>query len=131
MRNGSIIMLLPLEPESIDPFNTDVEDGWLEKIFAIAKERVPLLKNCSIDKESSVAGLYEMSPDEHLVLGKAPGIGNFYLANGSSGHGVMHSPAIGQLIAEMAAGEKSSIDISVLNPSRFNQGRLIESIPFF
>jgi sarcosine oxidase subunit beta len=64
-------------------------------------------------------------------LGKAPGIGNFYLANGSSGHGVMHSPAIGQLIAEMAAGEKSSIDISVLNPSRFNQGRLIESIPFF
>jgi len=131
MRDGNLIMLLPLEPENNEPFNTDVENRWLENVLNIAKERIPKLQNCSIDKENSLAGLYEMSPDEHILLGLAPRLENFYLAGGSSGHGVMHSPAIGQLMAELIAGEKPSIDISSLKPSRFNESKYIKSIPFF
>ena len=42
-----------------------------------------------------------MSPDHHAILGAGPGLANFWLINGSSGHGVMHAPALGQLLAEM------------------------------
>jgi sarcosine oxidase, subunit beta len=64
-----------------------------------------------------------MTPDKHSILGRAPDVENFYLANGSSGHGVMHSPALGQLLAEiMLDGAASSLDIHALRPTRFDEG---------
>lgn len=131
IRDGKLILLLPAEPENNNPFDTTVEDSWLEKVFHIGKERIPALKNCHIDKESSWAGLYEMSPDEHVLLGLCSGLENFYLACGSSGHGVMHSPAIGQLLAELILNKKTSVDVSALSPARFNEGKEIKSIEFF
>jgi sarcosine oxidase subunit beta len=70
-----------------------------------------------------------MSPDQHVLVGLAPKLDNLWLINGSSGHGVMHSPALGQLVAEMILdGEAKAIDVSVLRPSRFTEG---EAIPEF
>jgi sarcosine oxidase subunit beta len=63
-----------------------------------------------------------MSPDKHALLGLAPGLENLWLANGSSGHGVMHSPALGLLLAEMIAGRPPSLDVHALRPSRFAEG---------
>ena len=64
-----------------------------------------------------------MSPDRHALLGRAAGVENFYLANGSSGHGVMHAPALGQLLAEMILdGEAHALDVRALRPSRFAEG---------
>ena len=61
-----------------------------------------------------------MSPDGHALVGRAPQVENLYLANGSSGHGVMHAPALGQLLAEIIAnGAASTLDTHVLRPSRF------------
>jgi sarcosine oxidase, subunit beta len=131
MRDGYLILLRPCEPENTEDFNMEVEESWLEKTFNIGLGRIPALKNCSVDKANSWAGLYEMSPDEHILLGSASGLNNFYLANGSSGHGVMHSPAIGQLMAELIMDKNTSIDITRLSPNRFNQGKPISSIEFF
>jgi len=131
MRDEKLLLLLPDEREEEKNFNTDVEDDWLEKVFAIAKERVPLLSNHKIDKKKSWAGLYEMSPDEHLILGKSDEIENLYFANGSSGHGVMHSPAIGKLLSESINGDETTIDISELSHSRFRNKKEIESIKLF
>ncbi len=132
MRDGNLILLLPDEPVSKEPFSTEVEDKWLDKVFAIAKDKIPCLQNCRVDKAASWAGLYEMSPDEHVMLGLAVGKNNFYLANGSSGHGVMHSPAIGQLLAEIILdGKSKSIDTHELSPARFKQNKPIQSINFF
>jgi glycine/D-amino acid oxidase-like deaminating enzyme len=65
-----------------------------------------------------------MSPDRHALLGPAPGCNNLYLINGSSGHGVMHAPALGQLLAEiMSDGVASSLDVGALRPSRFLEGK--------
>ena len=73
--------------------------------------------------ERSWAGLYEISPDLHVLLGPARGCPSLLLANGSSGHGVMHAPAIGQLIAEIAThGRALALDITALRPSRFVEG---------
>ncbi len=132
MRDGALLLLLPANNEITNPYDTTVEDGWLNKIDNISKRLIPRLASCSIDKQNSWAGLYEMSPDEHVLLGLAPGVENFYLANGSSGHGVMHSPAIGQLLAEIIIdGKAKTIDSHSLRPSRFIEGEPIDSIKFF
>ena len=63
-----------------------------------------------------------MSPDGHAIVGVAPGVPNLYLANGSSGHGVMHAPALGRLVAELIVdGAARSLDIDALRPDRFAQ----------
>ena len=64
-----------------------------------------------------------MSPDRHALLGPAPGCHNLFLINGSSGHGVMHAPALGQLLAEIISdGKATTLDVRVLRPSRFLEG---------
>ena len=69
------------------------------------------------------AGLYEMSPDRHALLGRAQGFDDLYLANGSSGHGVMHAPALGQLLSEIILdGAAQTLDVRALRPSRFAEG---------
>jgi len=129
MRDGHLILLMPDEPENNNDLN--VESQWLERVFAVGKQKIPALNNYSIDTAASWAGYYEMSPDEHLILGRAESLNNFYFANGSSGHGVMHSPAIGELLANIICGKKNEIDTDILSPKRFSSGKPIEQIQFF
>ena len=124
-RDKRVLLLWPDEP----PAGFDATfDGsaWLRRVLAFANARVPCLRDVPIDPAACWAGLYEMSPDHHAILGRAPAIENLYLANGSSGHGVMHAPAIGQLIAELIVDGRTSIDIEPLRPSRFAEGKAIQ-----
>jgi sarcosine oxidase subunit beta len=120
VRDGRVMLLWPDQPDLSDPFDVGVEDAWIASVFEKARSRVPCLSRTTIDRERCWAGLYEMSPDVHALLGKATGVDNFYLANGSSGHGVMHAPALGQLLVEIIAdGAASTLDARALRPSRF------------
>jgi sarcosine oxidase subunit beta len=50
----------------------------------------------------------------------------FFFANGFSGHGVMHAPATGKILSDLIlCGRTNLIDASLLNFSRFAQGRTI------
>lgn len=131
IRDGHIILLMPAPPEGPDPFSTEPEPGWLNKVFEAAKDKIPVMCNAAIDHNNSWAGLYEMSPDEHVMLGKTPGFNNFYMACGSSGHGVMHSPALGELLSQTITGINTTIDVTSLDPARFENGNPIEQIHFF
>jgi sarcosine oxidase subunit beta len=123
VRDGRVLLLWPDEPDVADPFDTTLSDTWLGTVVEIARSRVPCLSQTSIDRERCWAGLYEMSPDGHALLGRAPEIENLYLANGSSGHGVMHAPALGQLLAEVIVdGAAHTLDTHALRPSRFAEG---------
>jgi sarcosine oxidase subunit beta len=107
------------------PFDTSVEPSWLSDVTALAHLRVPALRNVPIDPPACWAGLYEMSPDKHAILGPTPGVPNLYLINGSSGHGVMHAPALGQLLTEIFCdGRAITLDAAPLAPERFGAGRL-------
>jgi sarcosine oxidase subunit beta len=120
VRDGRVMLLWPDEPNVSDPFDQSVEEAWIESVYERARACVPCLARASIDREECWAGLYEMSPDGHALLGRAPRVDNFYLANGSSGHGVMHAPALGQLLAEIITdGAASTLDAHALRPSRF------------
>lgn len=108
-----------------DPFDTrfdrELDGPWLEGLLARVRDRAPGIAAAEIDLGACWAGLYEVSPDKLAILGKAPGLENFYLANGSSGHGVMHAPALGQLMAEMILDGATSLDVTPLRPSRFSE----------
>jgi sarcosine oxidase subunit beta len=124
VRDGRVLLLWPSEEPWPDPFDTAFDPRWLDGLIERAHARVPCLRQGRLDRERCWAGLYEMSPDQHALLGPAPGIEGFWLANGSSGHGVMHAPALGQLLAEMILdGAATSIDTHVLRPSRFAEGQ--------
>jgi sarcosine oxidase, subunit beta len=120
VRDGRVMLLWPDEPGVTDPFDVSVEDAWIDSVFEKARSRVPCLSRTSIDREECWAGLYEMSPDGHALLGRAPEIENLYLVNGSSGHGVMHAPALGHILAEIVVeGAAGTLDAHALRPFRF------------
>ena len=122
VRDGRVMLLKPMPAPEGDPFDTTVDDRWIESVCAEAAMRVPRLENVVIDRAACYGGLYEMSPDNHAILGPAPWCENLFLANGSSGHGVMHSPALGQLLSEIICdGVASSLDVSALRPTRFSE----------
>jgi sarcosine oxidase, subunit beta len=122
VRDGRVLLLRPTPGDPLDPWSDRVDAGWLDDIAATAPRRVPALSGVRLDRAAAWAGLYEMSPDHHAVLGWAPGCPNLLLVNGSSGHGVMHAPALGLLAAEIAAGGARSLDVHALRPSRFAEG---------
>ncbi len=67
---------------------------------------------------------YEMTPDDHPIVGAVPGTPGLYIAAGFSGHGFMHAPATAQLIVEeMLDGKATLLDISDLSIERFRTGR--------
>ncbi len=77
----------------------------------------------ALDDAAHWTGLYEMSPDKTLIMGVDDACPNLVLANGSSGHGVMHAPAVGQLVAELTCdGRASSVDAHPFRPTRFAEG---------
>lgn len=123
VRDGRVLLLWPDRPRVSDAFDTSVDDDWLSEVVKRAHARVPVLREAVIDRERCWAGLYEMSPDRHALLGRATGVENLYLVNGSSGHGVMHAPALGQLLTEIILDGDTALDVSALRPSRFIEGQ--------
>jgi sarcosine oxidase, subunit beta len=122
VRDGRVLLLLP-SPGAADPFDDSVDDAWIETVTRVARTRVLRLRDVAIERGACWAGLYEMSPDGHAIVGAAPGVPNLYFANGSSGHGVMHAPALGQLLAEIVLdGAARTLDVTALRPDRFAPG---------
>ncbi|HET6796193.1 MAG TPA: FAD-binding oxidoreductase [Gemmatimonadales bacterium] len=125
VREDRILLLWPTPGVPGRPLDTAVDGEWIEAVVAKAHRRVPVLRRAVIDPDACWAGLYEMSPDKHAILGPAPDCPNLFLVNGCSGHGVMHAPALGQLLAEVISdGAASTLDVSPLRPSRFREGDL-------
>jgi sarcosine oxidase subunit beta len=123
VRDGRVLLLWPTPGVPDEPYSARVDPAWIDQVVAKAHARVPALQAVDVDRAASWAGLYEMSPDKHAILGPAPGCPNLYLINGSSGHGVMHAPALGHLLAEMVFdGKATTMDASPLRPSRFAEG---------
>jgi sarcosine oxidase subunit beta len=122
-REGDGLLLSgPLDTES--SFNLSTEYEATVEASENAMYRVPVLEKARIAR--GWAGLYEISPDHHAILGRVPGVEGFMLANGFSGHGFQHSPAVGKVISELIVdGEATTIDISSLCIDRFETRQLI------
>jgi sarcosine oxidase subunit beta len=126
-REGKGILLAWNDPEETPGFKTDFDPGFIEKILTRAAARVPRLAEAEVNPRRAWAGLYEMTPDHHAIIGPAPDVAGLYFVNGFSGHGVMHSPASGRITADLILhGRSDIVDAEQLNVERFATGRLLE-----
>jgi sarcosine oxidase, subunit beta len=115
------------DPQETPGFKTQFDPAFIEKILTRAADRVPVFENLAVNPKRAWAGLYEMTPDHHSILGQVPEVPGFFLANGFSGHGVMHAPATGKILSDLVVlGTTDLIDASLLSLSRFREGRMIE-----
>lgn len=115
------------DPQETTGFNTNFEPSFIEKVLTLAADRVPCFENLAVNPKRAWAGLYEMSPDHHAIMGPVPELAGFFCANGFSGHGVMHSPATGRITADLILHGKTAVvdNVEVLSPSRFARGELL------
>jgi sarcosine oxidase, subunit beta len=115
------------DPDESPGYKTDFEPSFIEKVLMHAADRVPAFENLPINPKRAWAGLCEMTPDHHCILGPVEAVPGFFLANGFSGHGVMHSPATGKILADLILDGKTNVvdDVSVLAFERFARGELL------
>lgn len=124
---GLGLLLAWNDPEETPGFKFDFDPNFIEKILTRAVTRVPCFERLEVNPRRAWAGLYEMTPDHHCILGPAPGVRGFFLANGFSGHGVMHSPATGKILSDLILkGSTDIVDPNALSIERFAAGRLLE-----
>lgn len=104
-----------------------IDEEFHLKMLERAMYRLPLLEHARVARQ--MAGLYEVTPDDHPVIAGAKALPGFYIAAGFSGHGFQHSPATGKVMSEIILdGASKTIDVSMLDLERFAEGRLIQEV---
>ena len=125
-REGAGVLLAWHDGKDEYTYDTAFDDEFIERILMRAAERVPAFADAEVNPRRCWAGLYEVTPDHHAIIGPAPEVAGFYLINGFSGHGVMHSPASGLVAAEwILYGGPRTIDARALGLERFRTGHLL------
>lgn len=105
----------PNEPVS---FDESVDPDWTLTHIEEAIYRFPLLEKAQLLSEW--AGLYEVTPDHQPILGRLPGVETAVCVAGFSGHGFMHGPICGLLMAEeILDGRAHTVNIDELRYERF------------
>ncbi len=124
---GAGILMAWQDPDETPGFNFNFDPAFIEKILSRGVKRLPVLEEAEVNPRRAWAGLYAMTPDHHSVLGRVPEFPGFYVANGFSGHGVMHSPATGRILADLILkGSTDIVDAELLSVDRFAKGRMLE-----
>ena len=116
------ILLSPGDVEDIHDDDPAAPMDWRRVDEAVEKavHRVPVLERARIS--GGWAGLRPLTPDDHAIIGWAPGVEGFFLAVGFGGHGFQHSPTTGRVVAEWLTSGKPSIDLALFAPDRFARG---------
>ncbi|WP_066495635.1 NAD(P)/FAD-dependent oxidoreductase [Abyssisolibacter fermentans] len=120
--NGSFLMG---RGDANEPRDLRMTSSWhfLEEMSKTITNLLPPIGKLRVVRQW--AGLYNITPDSHPILGTVKELEGFYLAVGFSGHGFMLGPVTGMLIAEQILGEENTIDVSSLDKDRFARGELV------
>ena len=109
-------------PADRDPDSHDLEldhQNFERELWPVLAARVPAFE--AIKVQGGWAGHYDYNTvDQNGIVGRHPVLGNFYFANGFSGHGLQQSPAVGRAVAELISHDAyRSIDLSRFRYERF------------
>jgi sarcosine oxidase subunit beta len=122
-REGEGLLTGMSNPDEELGFDQSVDPDWELVNLEAAIQRLPLLERAGL--ASHWAGLYEVTPDAHPIFGATP-VEGFYVCGGFSGHGFMHGPVSGKLMAEIILDDRpQTVDVSMLDLARFQEDRLI------
>ncbi len=114
-RRGDRLVLAMTDPAPRWGFDEVVDESLFADRLARLHHRYPPAADAAIER--GWAGLYDMTPDAHPILGEvASGV---FAACGFSGHGFMQSPAVGRALAEEILGLDTSFDLAPYRLGRF------------
>jgi sarcosine oxidase subunit beta len=123
-REGQGLLVGMSNPAEKPGFDQSVDEEFELTNMEAAVARMPMLE--SAGRTSHWAGLYEVTPDAHPIFGATP-IEGFLVVAGFSGHGFMHGPIAGKLMAELIIdGRFHTVDVSTLDLARFQEHRLVQ-----
>lgn len=121
---GASILMGRSNPDEPSSFSQSVDWQWLDQVLEVGLHRFPILEQAGLAEGQCWAGLYEITPDHNPILGRHPDLPGYVDASGFSGHGIMHAPATGLLIAEeVLDGRAHTIDIDELRIARLQAGK--------
>ena len=116
----------PAEEVNLETYNQGVDLKVMADALHGLARRIPAMAEAEFRRGWS--GLFTTTPDWHPILDAVPGIEGLYCAIGFSGHGFKLSPMVGVTMAELIVeGRASSVDISPLRFTRFQEGDLLKS----
>ena len=121
-REGLGLLLSGTDYDQTEGFDITVDWSFLPKLAERVVSRFPFTMDVGIRRAE--AGLHPDTPDQSPILGSVPGLEGLYLACGLNSQGIMHSPAVGRLMAEYILGIGCDPAISLLRLSRFQDGAL-------
>lgn len=121
---GEGLLIGMSNPQEAPGYDQRVDEDFELLNAEAAILRMPILERAG--RASHAAGLYEVTPDAHPIFGPTP-VDGFYVVAGFSGHGFMHGPIAGKLIAELIVEKQyRTLDVSMLDLARFAEHRLIQ-----
>jgi sarcosine oxidase, subunit beta len=103
-------------------FDQTIDWSRFDYVVECATRRVPTLEEAR--SLSGWCGTREMTPDDHAILGPVGDARGLWCASGFSGHGFMHAPAAGRIMAEwlLTGAPPAEIDVSSFVIDRFASG---------
>jgi sarcosine oxidase subunit beta len=119
-RRGETLVIAMVDPEPRWGFEERVDESLFDDRLARLVHRYPPASATRLER--AWAGLYDMTPDAHPIIGwVGDGV---YAACGFSGHGFMQSPAVGEAAAAELLGEEPPFDLAAYRLDRFARGVL-------
>jgi sarcosine oxidase subunit beta len=116
-REGEGLLFGMADQEQAAGFEAPRDPAWLEKVFAVAERRLPLL--CEAPIAGGWSGYYETTPDHNALIGEASQTARFLYATGFSGHGFLQGPAVGEIMRDLVLGRAPFVEVSPLSAERF------------
>ncbi|AFM40883.1 glycine/D-amino acid oxidase, deaminating [Desulfosporosinus acidiphilus SJ4] len=127
--SGKTILLGGTDKDTRPGIDETIDKSLAEEFFMAAMETIPSALN--IKWLRTYTGIREQTSDFHPILGEVSELKGFFVVSGLSGHGFMHAPAIGSIMAELIIkGGSERIESSLLFPQRFSRSHLSEALEF-
>ena len=114
-RRGAFLRLAYREPTARWSSHEVVDEALVAEVRERLAYRYPPAAGAAVER--AWAGLYDMTPDAHPIIGPLGGAA--YVAAGFSGHGFMQSPAVGRAVAEELLGLEPTFDLEPYRLERF------------
>ncbi len=118
--DAGALLVSPADEDPVEPHDAYADDLVLAEGLARFEENVVYNTPRLL---ASWAGLRTFSPDRTLVLGPDRHESSFIWCAGQGGYGVQSAPAASQLLADLASGRQSDLDLATiadLSPNRFS-----------
>jgi len=112
LRFGGTMELAGLD-ESVNPIR-------VRGIVDAVQRYYPEFKASDFDGVQPWRGLRPVTPDGLPYLGRSSRVKNLVVATGHAMMGVSLAPATARIAADLLAGERPALDLSLLSPERFN-----------